>query len=260
MKNTIKNVGFQIESQEHLSIWPFISAISVFLIFIGILFYFVYNSQLVGTIIIGASLAIIVFSSAGWTREIFYIGRDEKLGARGTIWFICAETIIFGVIIVSFISARVQYFDQWILSIPKFNYYLVGLLTLILWTSSYTIWKAKKSLENNNLKGYQLGLILTILLGSTFLAIHAYEWTHLWEEGFTISSSIFGTIFYSLTGIHASHVLVGILIQIILLINSNKALGYITPIKAGSLYWHFVDIAWLLVASTAYLLGGYGRF
>lgn len=246
--------------QHHTSIWPFIAGISVFFVFLGFIFYFVYEIQIVGIMLIGMSIAVIIFSSAGWAKEIFYIGHDEKLGTRGVIWFICAETVIFGVIIVSFISSRVQYFEQWVQTIPKFNYYLVGILTLILWASSYTIWKAEKALEHNHINSYRLWLVATMLLGTLFLVLHIYEWTHLWEEGFTISASIFGTVFYSLTGVHASHVLVGILIQLVLLINSSKALGYMTPIKACSLYWHFVDIAWLFVASTAYIVGGYGRF
>ncbi|MCS7284802.1 MAG: cytochrome c oxidase subunit 3, partial [Hydrogenobacter thermophilus] len=120
--------------------------------------------------------------------------------------------------------------------------------------------KAEKALEHNDLGGYRIWLIATIILGSSFLILHALEWRHLWEKGFTFSSNMYGTGFYSLTGVHASHVLLGVLIQLVLLLNSGKALGKITPIKAASYYWHFVDIAWLLVAGTAYIVGSYGTF
>lgn len=258
MENHTKKIVYY----HNLSIWPFISAISVFLVFVGFIFYFVYEIQILGIIIIGSALAIIVFSSAGWAKEIFFIGHDEKLGFRGIIWFVCAETVIFGVIIVSFISSRIQFFNQWVEWIPEhgFNYFLLAILTLILWASSYTIWRAEKSLKHNDVGSYRLWLLLTMILGSLFLLLHAIEWVNLWKEGFTVSANMFGTGFYTLTGVHASHVLVGVLIQFILLLNSGKSIGYITPIKAGSFYWHFVDIAWLFVASTAYILGGYVRF
>ena len=150
--------------------------------------------------------------------------------------------------------ARVTHADEWVTKwIPEggMNLPLVGLLTLILWASSYTILKAERSLEHNDLGGYRMWLIATIVLGTIFLVLHAWEWMHLWEKGFTISAHMYGTGFYTLTGVHASHVIVGIGMQLILLINSGKALGKVTPIKAASFYWHFVDLAWLLVAGTA---------
>lgn len=258
----MKKDTFYVGFEENLSIWPFISALSLFLVFIGFIFYFVYEIHIVGIILIGVFLALIVFSAAGWSKEIFYIGHDEKLGFRGIILFVFAEIIIFGILIVSFISSRVQFFDRWIEWIPEkgFNYALLGILTIILWLSSFTIWKSEKSLEDGKLGGYRLWLFLTVILGILFLILHFSEWYVLWNEGFTVSANMFGSGFYSLTGIHSSHVLVGIIIQIILLINSGKAKNYITPIKAASFYWHFVDIAWLFVASTAYILGGYGEF
>jgi len=133
--------------------------------------------------------------------------------------------------------ARVTHADEWVTKwIPEggMNLPLVGLLTLILWASSYIILKAERSLEHNDLGGY-------------------CTWIHLWEKGFTISAHMYGTGFYTLTGVHAFHVIVGIGMQLILLINSGKALGKVTLIKAASYYWHFVDLAWLLVAGTAYI-------
>lgn len=81
---------------------------------------------------------------------------------------------------------------------------LVALLTLILWTSSYTIWKAEHSIEHGDLGGYRMWLLATMVLGAAFLVIHAWEWLHLWHKGFTISANMYGTGFYMLTGVHAS--------------------------------------------------------
>ncbi|MFN4245077.1 MAG: heme-copper oxidase subunit III [Brevinematia bacterium] len=253
-----KSQNINVHSSE-ISVWPFILGISLFLLFFGFIIYFVFEQQVIGFVFIVFFLTLLIFSSTGWANEIFYFSNKENLGVRATIWFICAESIIFGVLIVSFISSRVQFFDKWIEFMPErgFNYALLLLLTFILWLSSFTIWKSENSLEHKDLYGYRFWLILTMVLGVLFLVLHFIEWRVLWEEGFTISSNVFGTGFYSLTGVHASHVLVGILIQFVLLLNSGKSLDYLTPIRVGSFYWHFVDIAWLFVASTAYIVGGY---
>ena len=98
-----------------------------------------------------------------------------------------------------------------------------------------------------------------MVLGLAFMAIHIKEWLHLRHEGFTLSSNMYGTGFYMLTGIHTSHIVVGLLTMLVALFlllsgKANEHKGH-TYIRAITLYWHFVDIMWLLVASSAYLIG-----
>ncbi|ADC90194.1 cytochrome c oxidase subunit III [Thermocrinis albus DSM 14484] len=225
--------------------------------------YFGWHQPLLALVLGGVGLVLFVLGVTGWAAEYFSRGKDEGLGFQGIIWFVFAEVVIFGSVIAGFWTARVTHATEWVTKwIPEggMNLSLVALLTVILWISSYTIWRAEKSLEHGDVNGYRLWLIATMVLGSLFILLHALEWNHLWQKGFTISANMYGTGFYTLTGIHASHVLVGIGMQLILLLNSSRALGKITPIRAASYYWHFVDLAWLLVAGTAYIVGSYGRF
>jgi cytochrome c oxidase subunit 3 len=96
-------------------------------------------------------------------------------------------------------------------------------------------------------------------LGLLFVVLHMNEWRHLIGEGFTVDANVYATAFYSLTGVHTSHVIVGLGINLVLfwvvasgLMTTDRTTLY----KGAGLYWHFVDIMWLLVAANAYLIGG----
>jgi cytochrome c oxidase subunit 3 len=254
--------GTHMVVHHETSVWSLPAGLSVFFLSLAFISFFVWHMPFLAVLTGGFGLALLAIGVGGWAHEYFSKGKDEGNAFQGIVWFVFAEIIIFGSIFTAFWTARATHVSEWPKWIPEggMNLLLVALLTLILWASSFTILKAERSLEHNDLGGYRLWLIATMVLGSAFLILHALEWTHLWEKGFTFSSNMYGTGFYSLTGVHASHVLLGILIQLVLLLNSGKALGKITPIKAASYYWHFVDIAWLLVAGTAYIVGSYGSF
>lgn len=245
-----------------VSVWSLPAGLSVFFLSVAFLAFFAWKIPLLAVLTGGLGLALLAVGVGGWANEYFSKGKDEGLGFWGIVWFVFAEVIIFGSLFTAFWTARATHASEWPKWIPEggMNLALVGLLTLILWASSFTILKAEGSLERGDLGGYRTWLIATMILGTAFLVLHAIEWRHLWEKGFTFSSNMYGTGFYSLTGVHASHVLLGVLMQLVLLFNSSRALGKITPIKAASYYWHFVDIAWLLVAGTAYIVGSYGTF
>lgn len=136
---------------------------------------------------------------------------------------------------------------------------MAGLLTLILWASSFTIFKAELALEEEGDNGKALTwTFLTFILGGLFVVLHMREWIHLWHEGFTLSANMYGTGFYALTGLHTSHVLVGLITQVYamwLLASGKMNKDKPTMMKAVSAYWHFVDVMWMLVAGTVYLVG-----
>jgi cytochrome c oxidase subunit 3 len=128
--------------------------------------------------------------------------------------------------------------------------------TAILVSSSFTIHWALESIRSNNRRGLQLGLVATFLLGATFLFIQMNEYIHI---GFSARDDAFGSIFYGLTGLHGAHVFVGLCL---LGIATTRAFrGHYGPeekdhlgVEVPGIYWHFVDVMWLIVFFTVYIL------
>jgi cytochrome c oxidase subunit 3 len=116
------------------------------------------------------------------------------------------------------------------------------------------VWWAEHSLRHGNRKGLMRGLGLTILLGATFLAIQINEYVHL---GFTPDDTAFGSTFYTLTGFHGAHVFLGLTILTFCFVRAKVGdftAQRMTPLSAGSVYWHFVDVVWILLYILVYLL------
>ncbi len=243
-----------------VSVWPFPIGIGALLIPIGFTMFFHYGWQMPGLVTGAVGLVLILIGVAGWANEHFQVDRDEGYGWLGILTFILSEIVIFGTLFAFFWTARTAHANEWDKWVPEgINLGMAGLLTLILWASSFTIFKAELVLEEEGDNGKALTwTFLTFILGGLFVVLHMREWVHLWHEGFTLSASAYGTGFYALTGLHTSHVLVGLISQIYAMwllatgrMNSNKP----TMMKAVSAYWHFVDVMWMLVAGTAYLVG-----
>jgi cytochrome c oxidase subunit 3 len=247
--------------EHEVSIWPLPVGIAILLVPISITAYFAWKNPLLALILGGISAVLVIIGMAGWANEFFTHHEDEGYGNLGIYLFIISEIIIFGTMFAAFWTARAIHSEQWVSQwIPTaMNLKMPIILTLILWASSFTIWKAESAMHHEERGKAVLFLIATMFLGILFTVLHVLEWKHLWHEGFTISANMYGTGFYALTGIHTSHVLVGIVMQAYVLlftfagkINSKK----MTIFRTTSAYWHFVDVMWLLVASTAYLVGG----
>jgi len=184
---------------------------------------------------------------------------DWVLPYHGTVAMaalIVAETAIFAI----FVVAYVYYIGRSIsgpqpkdvLELPIFN-------TVCLLSSSFTIWLAEHALKKSSMGAFRLWWALTVVLGAIFLGGTALEWKKLiYHDGLTISTNLFGTTFYSLVGLHASHVIVGLTMLSIVLIFSLA--GKITPahsrqLEVLSLYWHFVDAVWVVVFTVVYIIG-----
>lgn len=131
-----------------------------------------------------------------------------------------------------------------------------GFFTALLILSSGTIWFAGRSLKKNKDRSFYLWLGATIVLGLAFLAGQAMEYSHLLHEDVTISRNLFGTTFFTLTGMHGLHVIIGlILLSITLLLSLTGLRGkrHRENVESVSLYWHFVDGVWIVVFSVIYL-------
>jgi cytochrome c oxidase subunit III len=134
---------------------------------------------------------------------------------------------------------------------------LTALNTFILICSSVTMVKAVAAIQRGDQKGLRMFLALTMLGGATFLGIQAYEWTHLIREGLTVQSSLFGATFFILTGFHGCHVLSGVIYLGFILgaaFKGRYSASRWTSVEVVGLYWHFVDLIWILVFTFVYLI------
>jgi heme/copper-type cytochrome/quinol oxidase subunit 3 len=184
-------------------------------------------------------------------------GPAEGLELRKlAMWvFLSSEVIFFGSLIATFLVYKdksVTGPGQEILNIP-----LTGVNTFILIISSLTMVLSLASAINDRQRQLKLWLLATIILGTVFLSIQGYEYFKLWEEGLTPAANLFGSAFYTLTGFHGTHVLVGVIILLGVLLKA--LLGgfgpkHYLPIELAGLYWHFVDLVWIVLFTLVYLI------
>jgi cytochrome c oxidase subunit III len=184
---------------------------------------------------------------------------EWKLPSRGIVGMIClilAEASIF----IIFVVAYIFYIGKSLTGPTPHDVLTLPILTSIcLLSSSATVHFAVSALHNGKQSACSLWLALTVLLGSIFLAGTAQEWYHLiYHDGLTIRTNLFGTTFYSLVGLHASHVIVGLFMLALALVFSLR--GDLTSrhterLEVLSLYWHFVDAVWVIVFLVVYVLG-----
>jgi len=131
--------------------------------------------------------------------------------------------------------------------------------TICLLSSSLTIWRAERAIKNDRMASFTAWLGATIALAVTFLIGTALEWRKLiYHDGLTIGTNLFGTTFYSLVGLHATHVVVGLFLLSAVFLFS--LFGWIDSRQSErfgvvALYWHFVDVVWIVVFSVVYLIG-----
>ncbi|MGC2164206.1 MAG: heme-copper oxidase subunit III [Silvibacterium sp.] len=186
-------------------------------------------------------------------------GESWSLPSRGRIAMfslIIGESAIFTIFVVAYIfyigRSLTGPTPQQVLDIPIFN-------TICLLSSSLTIWLAERCLERNKIRLFGAWWGLTWVLGVIFLIGTGIEWHKLiYHDGLTISTNLFGTTFYSLVGLHAFHVIVGLLMLLIVLIftlTGRIREEHSERIQVLALYWHFVDAVWVVVFTVVYILG-----
>jgi cytochrome c oxidase subunit 3 len=175
----------------------------------------------------------------------------------GILLFIVSEVMLFGAFFASYFFLRVVVDPP---SWPPEGIHLpvavAGVNTAILVSSSFTVHYALESIRRGNRRGLKLGLVATWLLGATFLFIQLNEYAHI---GFSARDQAFGTIFYGLTGLHGAHVFVGLLL--LSFANVRAFRGHFGPepsdhlgVEVPGIYWHFVDVMWLIVYTSVYIL------
>ena len=177
-------------------------------------------------------------------------------GIVGMACLILAESAIFLIFVVAYI-----YYIGRSLSgpLPAQVLELPILGTICLLSSSITVHFAVSALRKGNVRGCTLGLAGTVLLGAMFLMSTAREWYYLIHDvGLTIRTNLFGTTFYSLVGLHASHVVIGLIMlttSLALALSGSVRQEHAERLEVLSLYWHFVDGVWVVVFLVVYVLG-----
>jgi len=181
---------------------------------------------------------------------------SSRVDARvlGMLLFIASEIMLFGSFFTAYFFIRVSGSDPW--PLPPFHLpvFVAGVNTAILVTSSFTMHWALQSIKRGNRAGLQAGLVLTFFMGLTFLLTQITEYARV---GFAPHDGAFGTIFFCLTGLHGAHVFIGLTILFFVTIRAFR--GHFSPehhhgVEIGGIYWHFVDVMWIVVYSTVYIL------
>jgi cytochrome c oxidase subunit 3 len=172
----------------------------------------------------------------------------------GMLLFIISEVMVFGAFFTAYFFIRVAKGAAWPAPGDHLPVEVAGLNTAILVSSSLTIHWAQTSIKNGNRFGLKAGMLTTFLLGCTFLFIQINEYANI---GFAPQDNAQATVFYSLTGLHGAHVFIGLCLLLIVTIRSFR--GHFSPeehrgVEVPGIYWHFVDIMWLVVYSTVYIL------
>jgi len=168
--------------------------------------------------------------------------------------FIASEIMLFGSFFTAYFFVRVVNNEPWPPEPFHLPVFVAGVNTAILVTSSFTIHWALQSIKRGSRAGLQAGLVLTVCLGLVFLLTQIREYSRV---GFAPHDQSFGTIFYGLTGLHGAHVFIGLCLLTMATIRAFR--GHFTPehhhgVEIPGIYWHFVDVMWIVVYATIYVL------
>ena len=270
------------------SYWPIIGSVGLFLMLAGFAMALpTHNDGQMGSMtVMYIGMAIIAFMLFGWFGQVIGESESGKYNAQvdtsfrmGMVWFIFSEVMFFAAFFGALFYARqlsvpwlsgegnnamtnallwqgytgdwptngpgqvggkFELMEAW--GIPFWN-------TLILLTSGLTVTWAHWGLKKDNRGQLILGLFLTVALGVLFVSMQAYEYIHAYTEmNLKLTSGIYGTTFFMLTGFHGLHVTIGAIMLLVMLLRSIK--GHFTAkhhfaFEAAAWYWHFVDVVWL---------------
>jgi cytochrome c oxidase subunit 3 len=172
----------------------------------------------------------------------------------GMLLFIISEVMIFGAFFTAYFFIRIAEGEPWPAPGTHLPVPVAFVNTLILVSSSFTLHWAETSIKRGNRFGLKAGMLSTFLLGCTFLFIQINEYANI---GFAPQDHAQQTIFYSLTGLHGCHVFIGLLILLAVTVRAFR--GHYAPdshrgVDIPGIYWHFVDIMWIVVFTTVYVL------
>ena len=267
--------------------WPIVGAIALFLMGLGAAFWM--NGIAPGPYLTGAGFLVLVYMMFGWfgtvireSEGLFYSKKVDLSFRWSMSWFIFSEVMFFSAFFGALFYVRVlsvpdlgageskllwpNYAADW----PTVGPYIQSMFTpmaaigipllntIILLTSGVTLTIAHHALKAGHRGALTLWLGVTILLGVLFLGFQAYEYIHAYSElNLKLSTGVYGSTFFMLTGFHGMHVTVGAIMLAVMWFRALK--GHFTPdhhfaFEAAAWYWHFVDVVWLLLFVLVYWL------
>ncbi len=269
------------EHADHASIWPFGIGVATFVFFLGltgITSYLVDFADARGHSVVGApepSILYPILTALGLVLlgyTLFKFGVEEfnvptnpvaerwpfaGVGnSKFGVWvFLASDVVVFGAIIGAFVFMRLHMgWGSWELDTIQW----AGLLnTYVLLTSSFTVILALVFAERKNKRGLLGAMGATLLLALTFMGVKAYEYGSKFAEGVYWWSSIEYSIYFVTTGLHALHVIIGVLIALFMIYRISSIDAYLEdhrPVEFFGLYWHFVDIVWVFLFPIFYLM------
>ena len=260
--STLANGGVH-EAHEHVhfeTLTPFLLSLGIFLLFVGLVVH-------ISITIFG--LLIFLGTVASWIHSDInekFVAEEVELEAfpyegipkekLGTWVLVASETLLFSAVIGAYLFLRVRTPD-WPASYLVHDVRIGFINTVILLTSSLAIALATAYIKRGSRGEALKALAATFLLGLTFIVIKAYEWMELAAEGFVLGENLVASVYYVATGLHAAHVLAGLIVILYVIVklakqrySAEKHIG----IESAGIYWHFVDIVWLFLFPLFYLI------
>jgi cytochrome c oxidase subunit III len=204
-------------------------------------------------------------------REQFDTAEQQKEASTLGMWvFLITEIMFFGGMFLAYTVYRNLYPHVFAVASSSLNAVIGAINTAVLLCSSFTMVLAVRAAQLGQRKAIIIFLILTLILGLTFLGVKAYEWNekfvehhipgpsfHLDGVGEQGPAQLFFSLYFAMTGLHALHMIIGAGILTWLLIQSYKgrfSAAYMTPVDIAGLYWHFVDVIWIFLFPLLYLI------
>ena len=189
----------------------------------------------------------------------------------GMILFICSEVMFFSGLFAAYFNARAAapswpplqmaqelgWVHENLVESPLEIFPLVGPATLILIVSSFTCQFGVWAIRNSDRTAFMRNIAVTLVLGIVFLIMQAIDYSVLYSEGMTLAAGSFGTTYFTLTGFHGAHVFGGVVMLSVVLYRGMAgqfSARHHDAVEATSLYWHFVDVVWIALFSTLYIL------
>ncbi len=276
----------------HGAYWPLVGSIALATATCGLAIHL--NQHAIGLPIMFAGIALLIVMMFGWFRTVvqeseggLYSRWEDKSFRLGMAWFIFSEVMFFAAFFGALYYARMlsvpwllgegaganthnwlwgTYTEVWPTNGPKdmggsdFHmgwWPLPFINTVILLTSGVTVTIAHHAIIKNNRTRFILGLLATVILGFVFVYLQVVEYQHAYHEGMKLTSGIYGSTFFMLTGFHGFHVTLGAIILAVVLVRA--IMGHFSStnhfaFEAAAWYWHFVDVVWLGLFIFVYIL------